>query len=257
MIDICEIFTHWHAGRSKNEIAGSLGLSRNTVRKYLAAAEAAGMAPGGPAVSQQEWAELARAWFPELADTRLRQVTWPAIGEHRDYIVEQLAAGVTMATIHQRLRMSGGWRCRWRRCAAMWRRTCRRRPAGRRLRCCGWCRPSRAPRRRSTTGSWAGGLIVLLALLFRLLLRPRLLDAARTQADRRLAGSMEGYAAMDMSVQGYGTFWQWLRSPKAFTSVSHIFVMEWAAVLRDIASGLLIAGAVAAWVPDSFWSGSS
>ena len=36
VIDICEIFTHWHAGRSKNEIAGSLGLSRNTVRKYLA-----------------------------------------------------------------------------------------------------------------------------------------------------------------------------------------------------------------------------
>ncbi len=103
MIDICEIFTHWHAGRSKNEIAGSLGLSRNTVRKYLAAAEAAGMAPGGPAVSQQEWAELARRWFPELADTRLRQVTWPAIEEHRDYIVAQMAAGVTMATIHQRL----------------------------------------------------------------------------------------------------------------------------------------------------------
>ncbi len=80
MIDICEIFVHWHAGRSKNEIAGSLGLSRNTVRKYVAAAEAAGMRPGGPAVSQQEWAELAREWFPELADTRVRQVTWPAIG---------------------------------------------------------------------------------------------------------------------------------------------------------------------------------
>ena len=43
MIDICEIFTHWHAGRSKNEIAGSLEISRNTARKYLAAAEAAGM----------------------------------------------------------------------------------------------------------------------------------------------------------------------------------------------------------------------
>src|SRR6202453_1410787 len=64
VIDICEIFTHCHAGRSKNEIAGSLGLSRNTVRKYLAAAEAAGMVPGGPVVSQEEWARLARAWFP-------------------------------------------------------------------------------------------------------------------------------------------------------------------------------------------------
>jgi transposase len=103
VIDICEIFTHWHAGRSKNEIAGSLGLSRNTVRKYVAAAEGAGMVPGGPAVSQEEWARLAREWFPELADTRLRQVTWPAIAEHRDYIVAQLEAGVTVATIHQRL----------------------------------------------------------------------------------------------------------------------------------------------------------
>jgi hypothetical protein len=100
VIDICEIFTHWHAVRPKNEIAGSLGLSRNTVRKYLAAAEAAGMVPGGPAVSQERWAELAREWFPELAGTRLRQVTWPAIEEHRDYIVAQLAAGVTMATIY-------------------------------------------------------------------------------------------------------------------------------------------------------------
>ena len=29
--------------------------------------------------------------------------------------------------------------------------------------------------------------------------------------------------------------------------------MEWAAVIRDIVVGLLIAGAIGAWVPDSFW----
>ncbi len=29
--------------------------------------------------------------------------------------------------------------------------------------------------------------------------------------------------------------------------------MEWAAILRDLVIGLLIAGAVAAWVPESFW----
>jgi uncharacterized membrane protein YraQ (UPF0718 family) len=106
-----------------------------------------------------------------------------------------------------------------------------------------------------TLAEFIGGpiMIVFIAILFRLFLRQRLLDDARYQADQAVAGSMEGHAAMDMSVPGDGSFWQRLRSPEGFTSVSHIFVMEWAAVLRDIVIGLLIAGAVAAWVPESFW----
>jgi uncharacterized membrane protein YraQ (UPF0718 family) len=106
-----------------------------------------------------------------------------------------------------------------------------------------------------TLAEFVGGpiMIVVLALLFRLVLRQRLLDAARVQSDRGLAGSMEGHAAMDMTIQGEGGRWRRLRSRQALTSVSHIFVMEWAAVIRDIVIGLLIAGAVAAWVPDSFW----
>jgi hypothetical protein len=35
-------------------------------------------------------------------------VTWPAIAEHHDYIVEQLKARVRMSTIHQRLRDERG-----------------------------------------------------------------------------------------------------------------------------------------------------
>jgi uncharacterized membrane protein YraQ (UPF0718 family) len=58
---------------------------------------------------------------------------------------------------------------------------------------------------------------------------------------------------MDMSVPGDGSFLARLLSARGLTSVSHIYVMEWAAVIRDIAVGLLIAGAVAAWVPDTFW----
>jgi uncharacterized membrane protein YraQ (UPF0718 family) len=106
-----------------------------------------------------------------------------------------------------------------------------------------------------TLAEFVGGpiMIVLLALLFRLALRQRLIDAAAAQADKGLAGSMEGHAAMDMTIQGDGSLWRRLRSRQAFTSVSHVFVMEWAAVIRDIVIGLLIAGAVAAWVPDSFW----
>ncbi len=106
-----------------------------------------------------------------------------------------------------------------------------------------------------TAAEFVGGpiMIVTIAVLFRLFLRQRLVDAARHQADRGLAGSMEGHAAMDMSVQAEGGVWSRLTSAEGFTSVSHGFVMEWAAVLRDIVLGLLIAGALAAWVPDSFW----
>ncbi|WOX14976.1 permease [Streptomyces sp. N50] len=106
-----------------------------------------------------------------------------------------------------------------------------------------------------TAAEFVGGpiMIVVLAVLFRLFLRQRLLDRAQEQAERGLAGSMEGHAAMDMSIGGEGSFVRRLFSRDGFTSVAHIFVMEWAAILRDLVAGLLIAGAIAAWVPDSFW----
>ena len=44
-----------------------------------------------------------------------------------------------------------------------------------------------------------------------------------------------------------------LASGDGLTAVSHVFVMEWAAILRDLLIGLLIAGAIAAWVPAHFW----
>jgi uncharacterized membrane protein YraQ (UPF0718 family) len=106
-----------------------------------------------------------------------------------------------------------------------------------------------------TAAEFVGGpiMIVLIAVLFRLFLRQRLVDAAKHQADLGLAGSMEGHAAMDMSVRTEGSLWSRLSSAEGFTAVAHVFVMEWAAVLRDIVLGLLIAGALGAWVPDSFW----
>ena len=108
LIDVTEILTHWHAGRSLSEMSESLDVDRKTLRKSIAPAVGAGIARGGPAKSEEEWAELVRGWFPQLADTRLRQVTWPAIAVHRDYIVEQLEAAVTQATIWQRLRDEQG-----------------------------------------------------------------------------------------------------------------------------------------------------
>jgi uncharacterized membrane protein YraQ (UPF0718 family) len=52
-------------------------------------------------------------------------------------------------------------------------------------------------------GEFVGGpiMIVVLAILFRLFLHPHLLESARRQAEQGLAGTMEGHAAMDMSIQ--------------------------------------------------------
>jgi uncharacterized protein len=105
-----------------------------------------------------------------------------------------------------------------------------------------------------TLAEFIGGaiMIVLLAILFRALLRPASVAEARRQADMGRKGAMEGHAAMDMSVTE-GTLLQRIFSGPGFTAISHSFVMDWASIWRDISIGLLIAGALAAWVPNSFW----
>src|SRR6266566_5216438 len=101
---------------------------------------------------------------------------------------------------------------------------------------------------------FVGGIlmVIFIALIFRLTLTPRLVQMAKTQAEKGLVGRMEGHAAMDMSVSG-GSFFSRLFSGRGFTAVSQYFVMDWASVWVDIVLGLLIAGALATWVPNSFW----
>src|SRR3989449_1578686 len=105
-----------------------------------------------------------------------------------------------------------------------------------------------------TLGEFLGGplMIVLLAVLFRRFLKPSLVAEARRQADRGLRGSMEGHAEMDMSVTD-GPLLQRITSPAGFTAISQYFVMDWAAIWKEIVVGLLIAGALAAWVRSEVW----
>src|SRR5213080_195313 len=103
---------------------------------------------------------------------------------------------------------------------------------------------------------FAGGvlMILILALLFRWTLRPQLVDEAREHADRGLRGRMEGHAAMDMAITE-GPFLNRLFSGRSLTAISHNFWMDVTSVWTDIGLGLLIAGALAVWVPVSFWQG--
>lgn len=105
-----------------------------------------------------------------------------------------------------------------------------------------------------TLAEFVGGpiMIAIMALLFKLFLKPEMVDVARRQAERGVVGAMEGHAEMDMSVTE-GSLLARVTSARGFTAISPYYVMDWASIWKDIAAGLLIAGALAAWVPESFW----
>ena len=101
---------------------------------------------------------------------------------------------------------------------------------------------------------FAGGLlmIAMLAIAFKYTLRARMVAEARKQADKGLSGRMEGHGAMDMSITD-GPFLARLFSGRSLTAVSHYFYMDLASLWQDLLLGFLISGALAAWVPNSFW----
>jgi uncharacterized protein len=97
-------------------------------------------------------------------------------------------------------------------------------------------------------------MVAIMALLFRRFLTRRMTEDARAQADKGIAGRMEGHAAMHMEVADDRPLLRRLVSADGWTSASHYFVMDWASVWLDIALGLLIAGAIAVVVPTGFWN---
>src|ERR1700694_4543562 len=102
---------------------------------------------------------------------------------------------------------------------------------------------------------FAGGLLmaVILWIIFKLTLRQRMVDQAKRQAERGIvASTMEGHGEMDMSITE-GPFLARLLSPRAFTAISHYFYMDVYSLYLDLGLGFLIAGALAAWVPNSWW----
>ena len=106
-----------------------------------------------------------------------------------------------------------------------------------------------------TLAEFIGGpiMIVLMVLMLGRVMTDARLAEARREAEHGRAGRMEGHAAMDMSVSGEGSILARALSPKGLTAISHFYVMDWASVWTDIVIGLLISGALAAWVPHQFW----
>ena len=58
-MEVAEVVRRWRAGNSQRNIASGTGLSRDTVRKYLAAAKEAGVVQEGPAPTEDQLSRLA------------------------------------------------------------------------------------------------------------------------------------------------------------------------------------------------------
>jgi hypothetical protein len=104
VFDLIELFTHWHAGRSRRQLAQSLGIDRKPIAKYLAPAIAESLIPGGEQITEAAWAAHVARWVPEVTDRSLRATTCPGIEAHRERIRGWLRAEASGATAAQRLR---------------------------------------------------------------------------------------------------------------------------------------------------------
>ncbi len=96
-------------------------------------------------------------------------------------------------------------------------------------------------------------LIIIMSILFSIFVSSAVILKARKKADLGLLGKMEGHAGMDMAVKE-GSIFHRIFSNEGLTAISHYFIMDMVAIWKDIALGLLIAGALAAWVPHQFWT---
>ena len=101
---------------------------------------------------------------------------------------------------------------------------------------------------------FGGGLlmIAILAVIFKYTLRAKMVEEARKEAEKGVVGRMEGHAGMDMAITE-GSFLSRLISPRGFTAITHNFFADIYSIWQDLVLGFLISGALAAWVPDSWW----
>lgn len=72
-------------------------------------------------------------------------------------------------------------------------------------------------------------MVFILVFLFRRFLSRKLVNEAKQQAERGIAGVMEGHAEMDMAVTE-GPIFRRILSDKGRTAISHYFVMDWVSV---------------------------
>jgi uncharacterized membrane protein YraQ (UPF0718 family) len=99
-----------------------------------------------------------------------------------------------------------------------------------------------------TVAEWVGGLVLIaiMTLLVRLTYPRALVEAARQRVDAA-GGHDHG------SMEGHGSFIARLRDPATRIAIAQNATMDFSMLWKDLIGGFLIAGALAAFVPDGAW----
>jgi hypothetical protein len=100
-----------------------------------------------------------------------------------------------------------------------------------------------------TAAEWIGGLVLIaiMTVLVKITYPAKLVEEARRRVDETGGhdhGSMEGEG--DSVVER-------LRDPATRVAIAQNFAMDFAMLWKDLAAGFLVAGALAAFVPDGAW----
>jgi uncharacterized membrane protein YraQ (UPF0718 family) len=100
-----------------------------------------------------------------------------------------------------------------------------------------------------TAAEWIGGvvLVVIMSVLVKLTYPARLVEEARTHVEEATEAHDH-----DMTVQG-ATWWEKVRNPRFPIVMAQHFVMDWAMLWKDLLGGFVIAGFLAAFVPNGVW----
>ena len=105
-MEIAEVIRRWQAGSGPQQIASGTGLSRNTVRKYLAAARAMGIAKDGPPPGEEQLSLLAA--IGQSGPRRVETPRQDALEPWADQIYQWLTGDrLQMTRIHELLSARG------------------------------------------------------------------------------------------------------------------------------------------------------
>jgi hypothetical protein len=105
MIELREVLRLWQEHLPKKRIAARLGLDPKTVRRYLWAAEAAGLRANAGAVSDEQLRDVLLALQP--GGGRPRGDGWTRCSEQREAIKRWLADGLRLTKIRKLLARQG------------------------------------------------------------------------------------------------------------------------------------------------------